>query len=333
MLKRDATGTTVSVGVLLTICSIGCIARAAAGEISWAWRDELAGARALYSQARYKDAETSLALFLKRIERIRLVESELAEVHAEAGGLYLELGRFGHAQKHLERSLALWERYPCIGCPGRLRAANNLVTLYTETQQLNRAEKLAEQTLNLRELSPSEEALLLHSLATLYYFRARYHDAESLLHKAIALLEQSGSAGDERIMYALVTIAPVLVRTAKPQQALDCVQRARRIGEEIFGPDDVVLARLLIAESAVYRALNQIPEATAAVQKALALLPDYLEPLLQAAWDEYALVLRQSGRKREAAAAAARSAEIRENLQRAPRNIVDVRALSVDRRR
>jgi tetratricopeptide (TPR) repeat protein len=135
MLKRDATGTTVSVGVLLTICSIGCIARAAAGEISWAWRDELAGARALYSQARYKDAETSLALFLKRIERIRLVESELAEVHAEAGGLYLELGRFGHAQKHLERSLALWERYPCIGCPGRLRAANNLVTLYTETQQ------------------------------------------------------------------------------------------------------------------------------------------------------------------------------------------------------
>jgi tetratricopeptide (TPR) repeat protein len=245
----------------------------------------------------------------------------------------MELGRFGQAQKHLERSLALWERYPCIDCTGRLRAANNMVTLYTETQQLNRAQKLAEQMLNLRELSPSEEAPLLHNLATLYYFRGRYHDAESLLHKAIALLEQSGSAGDARIMYALVTIAPVLVRTAKPRQALDCVQRARRIGEEIFGPDDVVLARLLIAESAVYRALNQIPEATAAVQKALALLPDYLEPLLQAAWDEYALVLRQSGRKREAAAAAARSAEIRENLQRAPRNIVDVRALSVDRRR
>jgi tetratricopeptide (TPR) repeat protein len=270
---------------------------------------------------------------MKRVKRAGLSEWDLPEVYAEAGSLYLEMGRFGHAQTYLERSLALWDRYSGAESLGRIRAANNLVALYTETQQLKRAQKLAEQTLEGLGLYPSEEAHALHNLGAVYYFRGRYHDAESLVRKAATVLEQNGSADDAQMMYLLVTMTPILVRTGKAHQALDCVQRARRIGEQIFGPADIVLARVLIAESAVLRVLNRIPEAMTAIQKALAMLPDAVEPLLQAAWDEYGMVLRQSGRKRDAAVAASRAAAIRRHLESASRSIVDVNALERGRSR
>jgi tetratricopeptide (TPR) repeat protein len=187
-----------------------------------------------------------------------------------------ELGRFDEAKRHLKYSLALWDQQTAKLEPGCLRATNNLIALYTETKQFGRAQKLGEDTLATHkddlDRHPSERVHTLHNLATVYYFRGRYQDAEHLLRDAMAILEQHGSGEDPQIMYVLVTTASVLVRNGKPEQALDLVQRARSIGERIFGREHVVLARALIVESAAYRSLNRTAEAAVAVQKALAII-------------------------------------------------------------
>ncbi|MEP7362287.1 MAG: tetratricopeptide repeat protein [Acidobacteriota bacterium] len=301
------------------------------------WRDQFARSRTLYDAGQFEDAEKSLTAFVKGTERLGLPDLEFAEALTKAGSLYLGLGRFAEGTRHLERSLALWDRLPGVRHPGPLWAANSLVTVYTETQQLNRAQKLAERTLQRRQelldLYPLERAHTLHDLATVYQLRGKHREAESFLRTSVALMEQYGSADDERIMHVLVTLAPVLVRTGQPESALACIQRARLIGEKRFGRDHMVLGRVLIAESLVYRSLNRTPDALVAIEKALAIVPAYMEPLQQAALDEYARVLRQKGEKRNAETAETRAAEIRERIGAASRHTVDIKALTRDRDR
>ena len=58
-----------------------------------------------------------------------------------------------------------------------------------------------------------------------------------------------------------------------------------------------------MAEAAVYRSLQRNEDALFAVQRALDILPDNLK-YKQAAWYEYAAILRQAGHKRKAKRAA-----------------------------
>jgi tetratricopeptide (TPR) repeat protein len=299
------------------------------------WWNELATARALYDQGRYEEAEQSLASVVKWTKRPGLTGLQMADLLGGIGGLYFELGRFDEGKRHLERSLGLWDQQTATLEPGRLRTTNSLLALYTETKQFSRAQKLGEDTLSTLKAAPdshpSERVHTLHNLATVYYFRDRYREAEYLFREAVAILEQHGWGEDAEAMYVLVSMASNLVRTGKPEEALESVQRARTIGEKLFGQDHVVLARALIVESAACRSLNRTAEAAVAVQKALAVIPDTLKPLLQAAWDEYGLVLRQWGRRQEAKAAARRAAEIRDGIGNTHTYTVDISGLKSDR--
>jgi len=262
------------------------------------WWNDLAAARELYDQGRYEDSAQSLATVVKWTTRTGPAGSQLAGLLGGIGSLYFELGRFDEGRRHLESALVLCDERTARLEPRCLRAANNLIALYTETKQFSRAQKLGEETVSRRkdefDRDPSERVHTLHNLATVYYFRGRYEEAESLLREALMMLERQGSGEDPQTMYALVTMAPILVRNGKPEQALASVQRARGIGEKIFGRDHVVLARGLIAESAVYRSLNQTSAAGATVQRALAIIPETLKPLRQSALDEYARIVGQS---------------------------------------
>ncbi|MCC6367015.1 MAG: tetratricopeptide repeat protein [Bryobacterales bacterium] len=278
------------------------------------WERELMAARALYDQGRYTEAEQSLEPVAKWAGEAAPAELHLAGLLGEIGGLYFELGRFEEGKLHLERSLLLWDQQVSRPESGRLRTVNQLIALYTETGRFSRAQKLGEDTLFHRRADldrhPQELVHTLHNLATVYYFQGRYQEAERLLRDALATLEQLGIVEDSHAMYVLASMASVLVRNGKAEQALACARRSRSIGERIFGPQHVALARALVAESAACRQLKRTAEAEIAVKKALAIIPDTVIPLLQAAEDEYARVLWQSGRKREAKAVEKRAARI-----------------------
>jgi tetratricopeptide (TPR) repeat protein len=127
------------------------------------------------------------------------------------------------------------------------------------------------------------------------------------------------------------SLAELLVRMGHPEEALDYARRSRDMGEATLGPRHPAVSRGLIAEAAVYRSLKRNMEARAAVQRALDILPDNLKVLKQAAWYEYAAVLRQAGNKREAKRAEARGAALRAELDRDLQSTVDVSALTPGR--
>ncbi|MGH9629611.1 MAG: tetratricopeptide repeat protein, partial [Bryobacteraceae bacterium] len=149
---------------------------------------------------------------------------------------------------------------------------------------------------------------------------------------ALRLLEEHRGDEGAEMMYILFSMGSVLVRTTQPEEALACIERARRIGEKVSSPDHVVLSRALITESSIHRSMNRIAEAEVAVRKALTILVDSnkLKPLQQAAWEEYAHVLGQSGRRTDAKQAEARARKIREELQRdnPARHTVDINAFT-----
>jgi tetratricopeptide (TPR) repeat protein len=151
-----------------------------------------------------------------------------------------------------------------------------------------------------------------------------------LLRDALELQKHQDNE-DENIdlMYVLISMGSVLLRTAQPEEALAYVMRARQIGEKVFGPDHVVLSRALIVEAAVYRSMGRTAEAGIAARRALAVLRDDARPLLHVAWEEYARVLRQAGRRTEAKTAENLARKIREDLQKdnPARHRVDTSAL------
>jgi tetratricopeptide (TPR) repeat protein len=299
------------------------------------WQEQIQKATVLQQQGSYAEAEPILLSVARTAKALGLRNADLAQVLNRIGGLYVELGRYGEAERYLRRSLALQPNETEGHSPDPFQAANNLVSLYIEMGQFSRAEKLAKQVLSRTEptlqIYPHDRAQALHNLAAIYYFQSRYPQAESLLRQALNLLEKhKGDEGTE-MMYILFSMGSVLVRTTQPGEALASIERARRIGENLTKNDHVVLCRALITESSIYRSMNRVAEAEAAVGKALTILLDSkLKPLLQAAWEEYAHVLQQSGRRTNAKQAKARAREIRDELQRdnPARHTVDINALT-----
>ncbi len=310
--------------------AVMCIVWATGGGC-YAWAEDLVlTARSLQAAGQHMEAVTLLSSALKSAEQLKLTAGDRTVIFAEMGGLYLELGRYIEAERHLRRSLAIFDRELLAPSPVRLQAVNDLVSVYIETRDYSRAQKLLERTFSqegqLLDLHPLQRARALENLATVYYFRKRYNEAGVLLQVAVRLRDQRPDADSAGKMVALTTLASVLLQTA-PEQALPPIERARRIGETTFGQGHPALARVLITEAGVYRSIRRTTEAETSIQEALAILgKGEYKPLLQTALEEYALLLRQTGRSREAKANEKRARGIREELEQnsAAKHEVDV---------
>jgi tetratricopeptide (TPR) repeat protein len=296
------------------------------------WREKLAGIRLVYQQGKYDEAKKALASAFPDPVHAELPQIELARMLTELGGLYGELGELNEATRLLKRSMHFWERQPDPDV-GAIRAENTLAALLLEVQDFRSAQKLAERTLTTRrellDLFPVEKAHVLHNLGTAIYFSGRYEEARSIFRESLALLERQGSKNGLEYMQVAATLAEILIQTGHPEEALDYARRSREMGEAILGPRHAAVS--LIAEAAAYRSLKRNAEAMAAVQRALDILPDNLKVLKQAAWYEYAAILRQAGHKREAKRAAERGAALRAELNRDLQSTVDVSTLAPGR--
>jgi hypothetical protein len=108
------------------------------------WQEQTRKANMLQLQGQHREAESILVSVVRDAKRLDLQDADLAVVLNDLGGLYLELGRYADAERHLRRSLALLDD-PSVQCSRDwLRTANNLVSLYTEMGEFDRASPLAE---------------------------------------------------------------------------------------------------------------------------------------------------------------------------------------------
>ena len=286
------------------------------------WQDQVRIADELQIKGDYQQAETILLSLLKNATRLQLKAVDFVLIRNDLGGLYLELGRYTDAERHLQRNFATLSNSSAEHKLEWLRTANNLVSLYTGIGELSRAAAIGELAVRtskaMQDGYPLDYAHALHHLAITYYFQRRYRQAESLLRDALRLQQDQGRSegADAELMYALVSMSSVFLRTAQSEEALACVVRARQIGERVFSPNHVVVSRALIVEASVYRSMGRTADAEIAAQRAMAIVQDGPRPILQAALEEYAHVLKQARRKAEAKAAEKRARKIREDLQR-----------------
>jgi len=319
--------------ITYTILLAGCMRGQATDDWN-AWREKLAAIRRVYQQGRYDEARRVLASAFPDPLHAGLPQIELARMLTELGGLYGELGELNEATRLLQRSMDLWEKQPGADV-GAIRAENNLAALRLEAQDFRSAQKLAEHTLTTRkellDRFPVEKAHVLHNLGTAYSFRGRYEQARPVFLESLTLLERQSPAHGMEYMQVGAILAEVLIWTGHPEEALDYARRSREMGETTLGPRHPAVSRGLIAEAAAYRSLNRNAEAMAAVQRALDILPDNLKVLKQAAWYEYAAILRQAGHKQEAKRAAERGAALRAELNRDLQSTVDVSTLAPGR--
>jgi tetratricopeptide (TPR) repeat protein len=291
-----------------------------------AWDDQVRNAEVLRRDGRPREAEKILVGLVKNAG---LHETGLAFVLNELGGLYLETGRYAEAEKQFLRSLTVWEQQPDVNEAGRLSTLNNMIGLYTERGELERAERLSERVINtMAKQYPLQRAQALHSFAVIQYRRNRVGRAESLLREALASLEQHGFAEHPDAVWVQASLAGLLVQTGRAEEALACAQHALRTGEKTLGVGHSSLSCVLIAEASAYRATGRTAEAEASIQKALARLPAGFSVPLTDAWEEYARILRQAGRKAEAKSAEKRARQMREELELESRHVVDVSAFT-----
>jgi tetratricopeptide (TPR) repeat protein len=117
----------------------------------------------------------------------KFVGQELTEasIRLTLGEAYRALGEYPEAQKHLERSLALFRVKLGADDPATLTSMNDLAVLYHHRGRYDEAEPLYQQVLASRRARLGADnpytLVNMHNLARMYRDRGRYDEAEPML--------------------------------------------------------------------------------------------------------------------------------------------------------
>ena len=245
-------------------------------------------------QTRYQNGERLLAE--GRIEEaLTELKPALALAPAKARGTLLDAlgraeiqaGRYREAKRHFEASLPLWETHTLNWAV----TLNNLGRVHLELHEYARAEEALLRSLEVLR----NDARLWQNIGQAQFFRGRLQAAEVSYYRALSL------AGllESRRQYAK---AAGILREA-----------VARLGA------GQVRARMLANLGVLQWRLKERVEAAAQLRQALGEMESAVgphHPDVAAVLERYQAVLRQSGRKAEAAAASQRAAAIRSGFAR-----------------
>ena len=167
------------------------------------------------------------------------------------------------------------------------------------------------------DLEPSDPrlALTLGNLADFYHAQARDDQAEPLYWEALALLEQIDGREAPRVARFVADLAGFYAVLDRVEEAEPLFERALDTLEWELGPDhlDVLVIRTGLA--GLYLQQTRYADAEATYREVLTFLldtPDGDLDLLVTVLDEYAQVLRQTGRDNEARTLEARARALRD---------------------
>ncbi|MBT8491939.1 MAG: tetratricopeptide repeat protein [Deltaproteobacteria bacterium] len=132
--------------------------------------------------------------------------------------------------------------------------------LVREADKRRRSGRLTEAEALLQSaFESSEDAVMraktLHKLAVVHRRRARYAEAEKCARRAVKILEEQDQAA--LLGNHLMFLATLLVAESRDKEALDFVERALPLYEQVLGPDHIEVAFVLSVAVRLCRACNR----------------------------------------------------------------------------
>jgi CHAT domain-containing protein/tetratricopeptide (TPR) repeat protein len=162
-------------------------------------------------------------------------------VDFQLGDIYIQLGDFGQAEKHLLACIeAIKKHAPSDNL--QLDAYNSLAILYTRLGNYTRAEEMYMDLLKKPDPSPGFHTSIQQNLATLYFESARYTEAELLLEDV--LRQDRERYGEEHPDYAtsMQNLAAVYLKNKEFVKARDLYEKSLALDARLGGTQSLSYA-------------------------------------------------------------------------------------------
>jgi tetratricopeptide (TPR) repeat protein len=221
------------------------------------------------------------------------------------GAIYSAQGRHDDAVRVLQKALKLSRTQRAI----RLEAQvlDIIGVAYYRQGKTSKASDFFNQALKLVSESGvqfdlSDLSELLNNLGNAYIGQQKYQEAEPLLARALALLEQDVGPSHPDLVFSIASLALVYRETHRLSEAEGQYLRALNILQPSGSEFAIRVASLLHGLSITYAKAGRKTEATATLARAASIAHENIDqhPELTAIIEDYAVSLKQQGRSREA---------------------------------
>ena len=218
------------------------------------WQARMREANRLDSEGKYAEAESLYLEALREAEKPAEEKSSasdhrLAESLNNLAAHYYRRGSYAQAEPLYRRALEVWKSAGPGVAKDEARTMNNLAALYRAKANYSEAEPLYLRALRLLE---PDNAGVWTNLAELYRAEGNYNAAERAARKALEIFSQAAGPDSVASTAALQTLAGVCEDLGRYEEAIELLERTRRIREQAYGSGHPLLATTLANESAVF---------------------------------------------------------------------------------
>ncbi len=266
------------------------------------WRQEVEDTTVLRRQGAYDEAERRLSVLVAEIRRVNPDSFDLAAALNAMALLQADRGNLAAAEQTLLRSLHIWEEGGEAARPALNQCISNLVSIYLDRGEWDRAEHMIEQRLAIDE-THHDPALagLLHHLAALHLARGDHRKALPMTERAIELWRQYAGPRDTALAPMNNTLGLLYAEMGQPELALKHLNEAL----DILGVtgDLAITSKIRLNIALVYTRTRRYAEAHMQLIQAREAITSAVgtdHPLLATLLLEDAHALRKLGRKAEA---------------------------------
>jgi tetratricopeptide (TPR) repeat protein len=224
--------------------------------------------------------------------------------------LLMATNRLSEAEPLMRRVVEIFEISYGREHPDVATSLNNLAALLHATNRLSEAEPLMRRALAIDEASYGPEhpmvARDLNNLAALLQATNRLSEAEPLMRRALAIAEASFGPEHHDVARYLNNLAQLLQATNRLSEAELLMRRALAISEASYWPEHPEVATHLNNLAWLLQHTNRLSEAEPLSRRHLLIFlafsqQGYEHPHLQAAFNNYTLLLRDMGLSEEEA--------------------------------
>lgn len=208
----------------------------AAEKVTLTWEDALRRVTVLRQAGNLDRAEELLA-GLDRVARgFEPADPRTAKVLDHWGSVRQDQGRFTEAESFYRQALGRWESASRADTPDHARTMSNLASLYLDTGQTRRAERLAERALEIRLAclgdSHRETIESRNQLALIAHRQGRRSQAVSLYTGVLETLRQSGQHESPEAAVVLCNLGLAEAQAKRPAEARSHLLRSLHLLEQ-----------------------------------------------------------------------------------------------------
>ena len=279
-------------------CVLAALAVGVAAAQSGSWPSLMQRAEKLQHEGNYQAAEECY----RSAERVGGTV-ERAKSENELATLLIEMGRYRDAETEYRVAMRNVEAADGKESMGYAVVLGNLASLYTEQNQVGRAEPLLRQALGIEDRLAAPDdirpAVGRNGLAQILLRRRRYSEAEALLNEAVAFFERHGGHREQAaISYNNLGVSRQM--QGKCDEAAVYYERALAALEAEYGPDHPFLLRPIGNLAYSYGKCGKPEKAEPLYRRAMGIGESRLEPdnpVFAAVTESYAEFLRAKGDK------------------------------------